>query len=142
MFKTVPFLSGLFLVGVLAVAVTANAGEEKEEYTIVKADVQKLIHQEGLASGTGLEANMLRLTAPGGWTTAKHYHTGDVFVFVEKGTVTVETDEGLRTFKAGEAFYETPGQAMIGQNPMTDEDTVLVVFQVGPKGEPMMVKTE
>jgi quercetin dioxygenase-like cupin family protein len=142
MFKTVPFLSGLILGGALAIAVTANAGQEKEEYTSPNADVQKLIHQDGLASGPGLEANLLRVTAPAGWIGGKHYHTGDVFVFIEKGAVTVETDAGTRTYKAGESFYETPGQNMIGRNPMADEDTVLVVFQVGPKGEPLMVKAD
>jgi hypothetical protein len=64
MFKTASFLSGLFLGGVLAVAVTANAGEEKEEYTIVKADVQKLIHQEGLAPNLQSRRVFLRNSWP------------------------------------------------------------------------------
>jgi quercetin dioxygenase-like cupin family protein len=124
-------------------AMTAVAGaEEKKEYKAPGATTEQILHQSGLAAGEKLEAKVIRVTMPAGYQGGKHYHTGDLVVYVQSGSLTAESAEGTRTYGAGEAFYEIPGQTMRAVNKSAGEDTVLVVFQVGKQGEPLMVKAK
>ena len=56
--------------------------------------------------------------------------------------MSVETDKGTHTVNAGEVYYEIPGMKMIGENLSADTSTELLVIQVGPQGEPIMIKAE
>lgn len=123
-------------------AATMVSAEEKQEYTAPGATKEVVLHQQGLAAGDNFEARVIRFTFPAGFKGGRHYHTGDLIVYVQSGSITAETESGTRTFNAGEAFYEIPGQVMRGTNESADEDTVLVVFQVGVQGEPLMVEAE
>ena len=129
---TVAFISS---VGVLS-------AQETKEYTAPGATKRELIHQKGLAAGENLEARTIRFELPPGHQGGRHHHPGDLIVYIESGSLTVELEDGTRTYHAGEAFYETPGQVMRATNESTSEDTVLVVFQVGTQGEPLMIKAE
>ncbi len=132
----------LAVAGIIA-AEPGWAGEKKrQEYTAPKAEKTVLHKQSALASGEGLEANVIRFSFPPGYEGARHYHTGDLFVYVQSGTLTVETAAGKQSFKSGELYYETPNAPMLARNISTSEATVLVVFQVGKKGEPIMIKTD
>lgn len=126
----------------LLTASTVVSADEKKEYTAPGATKDVILHQQGLAAGENLEARVIRFTLPAGYTGGRHYHTGDLIVYVQSGSITAETESGTRTYKAGEAFYEIPGEVMRGVNESADEDTVLVVFQVGAQGEPLMVEAE
>lgn len=123
-------------------ASTIVSADEKKEYTAPGATKDVVLHQQGLAAGENLEARVIRFTFPTGFQGGRHYHTGDLIVYVQSGSITAETESGTRTYKAGEAFYEIPGEVMRGINESADEDTVLVVFQVGEQGEPLMVEAE
>ncbi len=118
------------------------ADEGKEEYTAPGATKTVLKEQIGLASGDDLEMRAIRFELPAGFVGGRHYHTGDLMVYVQSGALEVETADGSRTVKAGEVYYETPGEAMVGKNAMADGETVLIVFQVGHQGEPLMVKVK
>ena len=114
----------------------AAAGEYKS-----KAQREKLLHGP-LRAFDGLEANVLRLELPPGFVGGKHYHTGDVFVYVESGSFTVEVDGRSQTFTAGQVYQETPNVAMVARNGSTEAGVTIVIFQVGKIGEPMMMKAE
>ncbi len=126
----------------LALAAVPAAGQSAEEYTAPKAEKTVLLKQVGLAAGSGLEANAVHFTLPPGFKGGKHFHTGDVFVYVLSGALSVETDKGTQIVNAGEVYYEIPGMKMIGKNLSTDTSTEILVIQVGPQGEPMMIKAE
>jgi quercetin dioxygenase-like cupin family protein len=128
-------------VALLAASATVSA-DEKQEYKAPGATKDVLLHQMDLAAGDNLEARVIRFTLPAGYKGGRHYHTGDLIVYVASGSLTSETANGTRTYKAGEAFYEIPGEVMRGVNESTDEETVLLVFQVGQQGEPLMVQSE
>ena len=128
-------------IAVLAISTMVSA-EEKKEYTAPEAQKEVLLHQLGLAAGDKLEARVIRFTLPAGFQGGRHYHTGDLIVYVESGSLTTEMENGTKTYQAGEVFYETPGEVMRGTNDSTDEETVLIVFQVGAQGEPLMVEAE
>ena len=136
MFRIISAIASMALVAVL-LAPPAGAQEYKP-----KAEKAVIVDQAGLASGEGLAAKMLRFTLPAGYVGGRHYHTGDVFVYIESGAFVVESDAGTTTYKAGEGFYETPGRKMLARNGMADGETVIVVFQMGPEGKPIMIKVE
>ena len=129
---TVAFLSTVSLL----------SAQETNEYKAPGATKTEMIHQMGLAAGENLEARAIRFELPPGHQGGRHHHPGDLIVYIESGSLTVELEDGTRTYHAGEAFYETPGQVMRATNESTSEDTVLVVFQVGTQGEPLMIKAE
>lgn len=137
MSRMISLLAVASFAAVFIVPFTAGAQEYKP-----KVEKATIVDREGLASGAGLAAKMLRLTLPAGYVGGRHYHTGDVFVYIESGAFVVETDAGTTTYKSGEGFYETPGRKMVGSNGAANVETVIVVFQVGPKGEPLMMKVE
>lgn len=90
----------------------------------------------------GMEANIVLEEVEPGWETPRHIHPGHVFVYVLDGTIEIAVEgEEPRKVSAGEAVYEAPNRAMIGRNVSSSEGARLVVFQVGPAGEPLMVAT-
>ena len=91
----------------------------------------------------GKEVVIVHLSAPPGFATAKHFHPGQVFVYVLEGAVTIEI-EGDAPLKLGpgDVFQETPGRPMVGRNLSSTHGLKLVVFQVGDTGKPLMVKAE
>lgn len=129
---------------VLLAASTTMAGaeEKKKEYTAPEATIQPILRQVGLAAGDKLEAKLIRVEFPAGYQGGRHYHSGDLVVYVQSGSLTSETAKGTRTYTAGEAFYETPGEVMRAVNRSADENTVLIVFQVGVQGEPLMIDAD
>lgn len=55
--------------------------------------------------------NLLRL-APGAWSSQRHWHTAtDEFIYVLSGEVTLVTDGGAETMKAGDAAGFKAGEA-------------------------------
>lgn len=80
---------------------------------------------------------------PPGYVGGKHFHSGQVFVYVLEGEITVEMEgDAPLTLKPGELFQEPLGRVMRGKNLSADDAVKIVVFQIGEEGKPMMVKVE
>jgi uncharacterized cupin superfamily protein len=63
------------------------------------------------AALTQFGVNLLRLP-PGAWSSQRHWHTGsDEFVYVLSGEVTLVTDNGAETLRAGDAAGFKAGDA-------------------------------
>ena len=78
---------------------------------------------------------------PPGWVGGRHYHTGDVFVYVLEGTFVVDVEgEERQTFGPGQVYHEALNRVMQARNLSTAERTKILVFQVGDKGVPQMIK--
>ena len=74
-----------------------------------------------------------------GFAGGRHLHTGHVFVYVLEGTLLVEMDnKAPYTVKAGELFQELPNEVMRVRNISSTAPVKLLVFQVSPKGEPLI----
>ncbi len=140
--KSIMAVLSVFGLVLIAMPDAAYADQSGEEYTAPKAEKVVLLKQDGLAAGSGLEANAIHFKLPPGFKGGRHYHTGDVFVYVLSGALTIKTDEGTSTINAGEIYYEIPGMKMVGENLNADSSAELLVIQVGPKGEPIMIKAE
>lgn len=122
------------------VTASEDEGAAADEYKS-KAQKTSLLHRK-LGSGEGLEARVIRFDFPPGYVGGKHYHPGDVIVYVQKGSFTVKVNGETHAFKAGEVYREIPNVPMLASNGSATEETTIIVFQVGKVGEPVMVKAE
>lgn len=121
-------------------AAPAQADTQSKTYA-PKVQKAKLVAAT-LKAFEGMEANIIRLELPPGYVGRKHYHTGDVFVYVESGSFAAESGGKQMVFQAGEVYQETPGAVMLAKNPSTTDGATIVVFQVGKENEPIMIKAE
>ena len=77
---------------------------------------------------------------PPGWVGSKHYHLGDVFVFVLEGTFVSDFEDGpRRTVRAGEILHEAPERVEQPRNASATEWLKVVVFEVSDEGVAGMV---
>ncbi len=95
-----------------------------------------------MAGIDGKSAIIKHFTLPAGFVGGKHFHPGNVFVYVLEGEFTVETEKGSLTVRAGELYPEVPDMVMRAKNQSASEPLKIVVFQVGDTGKPMMVKAK
>ena len=130
----------LALAGVLSLGAAFSPDVHSAEYK-PKAEVKSL-HEGALTGIDGKTAIIKHFTLPAGFVGGKHFHPGDVFVYVLEGELSVETEKGLLTVSAGELYPEVPDMVMVGKNLSTSVPTKLLVFQVGDTGKPMMIKAE
>jgi quercetin dioxygenase-like cupin family protein len=101
---------------------------------------QQTVLTGDLVSMPGKEGTVLRIELPAGWVGGWDYHTGDVFVYVISGEFVVDVEsQGRKQFRPGEVYHEAVNTAMQARNPSTKERTTLILFQVGGKGEPLML---
>jgi quercetin dioxygenase-like cupin family protein len=120
-------------------ALRAQAGATSEEYKTT-AKVTELLRDE-LAAVAGKEATIQALELVPGWVGDWHYHTGDVFVYVEEGEFVVDVErQGRKVVRQGEVYHEALNTVMQARNGSTGRTTRLLIFQVGTKGEPLMLR--
>jgi len=75
--------------------------------------------------------------APGA-ATGKHSHPTPRFVYVLEGAVTLEIDgQSPVTYKAGEAFQESPNVVHNFRNASATQPAKALGFQVAAKGQPL-----
>ncbi len=104
---------------------------------------QEILLQDPLYALPGKQAHLLRIEYPPGWVGQRHYHTGDVFLYVLSGGFTVDVDGAKRTtIRAGESYHEALNKVMQARNASTTEATTILLFQVGDEGERMTVVTD
>ncbi len=130
----------LALAGVLSLGAGFSLDVQSAEYK-PKVEVKSLY--EGALTGVdGKTVFVKHFTLPAGHVGGKHFHPGDVFVYVLEGELTIETEKGMLTVPAGEFYPEVPGMVMRAKNVSTSVPTKILVFQVGDTGKPMMVKAK
>ena len=128
------------LAGVVSLGAVFSLNAQTTEY-VPKAVVDSL-YEDALAGVDGKTVIIKHFTVPAGFVGGKHYHPGNVFVYVLEGALDVITENGVLTVGAGELYPEVPGLEMLGKNSSTTAPAKFVVFQVGETGKPMMVKVE
>lgn len=120
----------------------AAAVTKKEEYKS-PGSIMKLLLKEPLHGVKGEDITILHVAFPPGWVGGQHYHTGPVYVYVLNGTFVVhEKGKDPKTLSAGTLYREPIGNPMEAHNASTSEEADILVMQIGPKGEPLMVKTK
>jgi quercetin dioxygenase-like cupin family protein len=121
------------------VAVAANGiGPLSAQEKAQKAAVFKT----ALSVAAAEEVTIRHNDRPPGWVTPKHYHTGHVFLYVIEGTGSMEIEGQIRTARPGEVIHALPEEVMVMRNASTSERLKFILFQVGPKGTPLSIKTK
>jgi quercetin dioxygenase-like cupin family protein len=117
-------------------------GEASREEYKSSAKIQHLLRDD-LTAIVGKEATIQAAELAPGWVGERHFHTGDVFVYIQEGRFIVDVSgEGEKTFEAGQVYHEAVNTVMQARNGAKDKVTKLLVFQVGGKGEPLMLKAQ
>ena len=128
---TAPALAAAAVLAAAAYTITPVMADEMQAKPLLKTAL------EGMA---GTEAQIVRVEVPPGAATQRHLHRGHVFVYVEKGAIELALEGAEpQTVSAGEAIHEPPDTPMVGRNASSEEGATIVIFQVGPEGEPMTV---
>lgn len=134
----------IFVTGAPSNILVAEEGQAKElrEEHISTAHTTEILRDE-LVVIAGKEANIRAVEFPPGWVGERHYHTGDVFVYVQEGKFVVDVEgEGRKTFGPGEVYHEAVNTVMQARNGAKGKTTKLLLFQIGGKGEPLMIKAK
>lgn len=118
------------------VAGAAFAGSESKEATDTMLLKQPLHGMEGKV------VHAVRRDIPPGWETPRHTHPANVVVYVLEGAIEIELAGETHRLTAGEIFYETPDQPMVGRNASSSEGAQILVFHVGNEGDPLTVAQE
>ena len=131
--------SGLLLIATMGMTTTAAIWpQERQEYRTTAT--QQEVLKSDLVSVPGKEGTVLKVELPAKWVGDWHYHTGDVFVYVISGEFVVDVDgQGRKSFGPGQVYHEAVNTRMQARNPSTRRPTALILFQVGGKGEPLML---
>jgi quercetin dioxygenase-like cupin family protein len=104
-----------------------------------KSNVAMLLNEE-MYSIPGKEVAIQRAEYPPGWVGERHYHTGDIFVYVLEGQFVIDVDGQDRiTIDPGEVYHEAVNKVMQARNPSATRPTKLILFQVGDKGKPRVI---
>ena len=80
---------------------------------------------------------------PVGWTAPRHYHNGNLFLYIVEGEFEVTLDgEETKIYKAGDAMQMRAGVEMDARNPSDSLNLKIAVFQVGKPDDPFVVPIE
>lgn len=131
--RTIPRALGAFTLAIASLLGTAYAEGKPAITEVLKVP---------LATGAGQEVIVSEVNYPPGFSSPSHYHTGHVIVYILDGKGAMEVDGQARTGEAGDVIQELPEKVMVMRNESDSEWLRFVVFQVGPQGEPMIVKTD
>jgi quercetin dioxygenase-like cupin family protein len=141
MFDRLSLMLPLSCAAVALITQTALAQEQKEEY-VSKAERNVLI-EKPLPGADGKIVSINHFRLPTEYVGGKHYHSGPTYVYVLKGTFTVEEQgKPAQTFEAGQLYEEPIGNPMQAFNQSADEPVELLVIQVQDEGEPLMYQAD
>jgi quercetin dioxygenase-like cupin family protein len=122
-----------FLVAAAAIAV---AEEPATRYNNV-------LYQSSIAETDGKDVLVREAFFPVGWTAPRHYHNGNLFLYIVEGEFEVTLDgEETKIYKAGEAMQMRAGVEMDARNPSDSLNLKIAVFQVGKPDDPFVVPIE
>jgi len=130
-------------IGPLSLAATDSTDSEKQKQEYVPTAKAKPLLTDELQAFPGMEVQIVEYEFAPGWVGGRHYHTGDVFVYVQEGELVVDSDgDGHITLGPGQVYHETLNVKMTARNGKTDKPTKILLFQVGKKSEPLMIKAD
>ena len=106
-----------------------NAQQAEKRTPLVKAEMAGIQGQDG--SVTLVEM------APGA-VGEKHYHNGDVFLYILEGAQTLELEgQPPVSLRAGQSYHIAPKVAITPKNPSSSAPVKFIAFAVVPKGQPV-----
>jgi quercetin dioxygenase-like cupin family protein len=98
-----------------------------------------VLNQQDLAGVPGYAAALVRVQLPVGSREGRHHHPGTLIAVVAEGTMTLEVEGKMNTYKTGETFAVPPGTRHEGMNKSSAPITLIASF-VFPKDQPMTIQ--
>ncbi len=118
-------------VGVIGDQILSAQQEAVKSTELIRKDLGEMKGKEGVLFRTEL--------APGG-AGPKHFHPGNEFVYVVKGSGILEAQgKPPLPVKAGDTFYQPPKQVHVFKNASATDPAEVVVFLIVDKGKPIIV---
>lgn len=91
----------------------------------------------------GQEVEILRLEFAPGWVGTRHFHPGELFVYVLDGAFIIRlAGEPAQSFDQGSLIRELPGQVLSAANASSTEPVSILVVHLAGAGEPLLVEVE
>ncbi len=126
-------ISGLVVCGTICVAVTSMAQDGgSNQVKSVQLSQREIIEK---LDGKDARATVRLVTIGPSQKDSAHRHTGPVFGYVLEGEYEhAMDDEPIKTYKAGETFYEPSGSVhRVAQNPSDKAETRLLAVILHPR---------
>jgi len=128
--QAIPGLAICFTIGLGVMTMAQHSGSDQVKVTILsqREIIEKLDGKEATAT-------MEVVTIRPGQTDSAHRHIGPVFGYVLEGEYAhAIDDEPIKTYKAGETFYEPSGSVhRVAQNPSGKTVTRLLAVILHPR---------
>ena len=124
---------------ILAALLLSAAGAAGAQETGPHASVATLM-TKALSDYPGKEATMITVDYPPGSVDPVHRHDAHAFVYVLEGSIVMAVNGGKPvTLKAGDTFYEGPGDVhTVGRNASRTEPAKFVVVLLKDQGAPVL----
>ena len=128
------FIASVFLLSSTVAAAQESGNDDQYRQILDKATLERF---------GGAEVLVREHLYPPGWQAPRHYHDGDLFIYVISGTFEVVTDaSGRGEFKPGQSVHMAADTMMDARNVSDTEPLKLVIFQIGDPGKPFLVPVE
>ena len=99
---------------------------------------RNIIMKQDLSNFPGHEGVVAQVELAPGAQEPKHTHPGDIFGYVQEGTLTLDVDgQGTASVKPGEVFFVPAGKVHWGKNEGTRPIKIITTFLV-EKGKPLV----
>ena len=97
----------------------------------------KFVARQELSNVSGNALTAVVVSYPPGGKSPRHHHAGSLFAYVLSGEVRSQNSATgpVRTYTAGESFYEPPGsEHLISENGSSTKTATLLAVFVAPEG--------
>ena len=136
MHRSVIIRTAIALIAAVAVCVFGDKIACAQQQPIKRTDLLKTY----LSDVEGKEMQVWVADIPPGSATGPHFHPTPRFVYVLEGTVVLELDgKPPRTYTAGQAYVEMPGERHNFRNASTTEPAKALGFQYASKDQPLQI---
>ena len=132
----------LMLINVLSIFMFASCNSTEDSNSI-GTQYNKVLFSSNIDKTDGSEVLIREAYFPPGWKAPRHYHNGNLFIYVIEGEFEVIMEAtGKVLYKSGDALQMKPGMEMDARNPSNTNPLKLSVFQVGRPNDPFVVPVE
>ena len=97
------------------------------------------IYKQALGAADANQVNIRTYDVPPGWATARHHHSGHMFLYITEGSGAMDTEGETRAGGPGQVISQLPGRSMVMRNASQTERLKFVLFQVGDDHHPLIV---
>ena len=131
------------VLAVMAMLVVSPTWGDSQASDPVGSQYNRILYESRISEEIGAEVLIREAYFPPGWQAPRHYHNGNLFIYVIEGEFEVIMEPiGKRTYRSGDALEMKPGVTMDARNPSDKKPLKLSVFQVGKAGDPFVVPVE